>query len=175
MTQMRFFRAPDGDVHGYDDTDDAWAELMQTQAIDAGWVEVTGAWPPAPTLDESKAAQIAALQASYQAAIRAPISFTTAAGAQAIFPQTDQAKGYLAQCISAGAAAWTLNLWLDASGTPVTPFSYADLQGLAAAMEAVEVPDYRQLLALIGAVQAATTIVAVQAITWTAPEQGAPA
>ena len=60
---MRYFRSPDGEVHGYDDADEAWTALMQSQAIDAEWTEVTGAWhpaapaiPPAPNLDAFMAA-----------------------------------------------------------------------------------------------------------------------
>lgn len=121
---------------------------------------------PGPTLDQAKAAQIAALNAAYKAAINAPVSFTTAAGATAQFPQSDQAKAYLAQCIDAGAAAWSLGLWLDVSNNPVSPFTFADLQGLAAAMEAAETPDYHRLMTKAAQIAAATTVNAVQAITF---------
>lgn len=119
-----------------------------------------------PTLDEAKAAQVAALNAAFHASARAPVAFTTAGGAMASFPQSDEAKAYLGQCIDAGAKAWTLNLWLDASGKPVTPFTFADLQGLAAAFEAAESPAYADLLTKLAAVQAATTIADVQAVTF---------
>jgi hypothetical protein len=119
-----------------------------------------------PTLHEAKAAQIATLNAAFRAAGTAPVSFTTAAGATARFSQSDEAKAYLGQCIDAGATAWTLNLWIDASGSPVAPFTFADLQGLAAAFEAAETPAYSDLLAKVADVQAATTVAAVQAVTF---------
>jgi hypothetical protein len=128
------------------------------------WVLPT---PVQPTLAQTQATQINALNASYQAAITAPISFTTTAGVTATFPQDAQAKTYLNQCLVAGAASkvWPLNLWLDVSGTPVSPFTYADLQNLASAMELAELPEYHDLLTKIAAVQAASTVADVQAIT----------
>ena len=119
-----------------------------------------------PTLDHAKADQIAAINQAYQVAISAPVSFTTAAGATVSFPETDDAKTYLSQCIAAGANAWTLNLWLDATNSPVAPFTFADLQGLAAAMEAKQSPSYKDLLDKVAAVNAATTVAAVRAISF---------
>jgi len=139
---------------------------------------VSGAWQllpvtppeaPAPeTLAEVQAAQIAQLTMAYQSAINAPVNFTTAAGAAALFNQNETAKGNLQNALLASekSGTWPLNLWLNASGSPVTPFTYADLQGLAAAMEDVDAPDYQQLLTLIGQVNAATSAAAVQAIVW---------
>lgn len=164
---MRYFTNPtDGQTYGYDPTKPGDAALMQSQAIASGWLEVTGSWPPALTLAQAQASQIAVLNAAYQAAIVAPVSFRTAAGTTANFPQSNQAKQYLAQCMGAGAAAWTLNLWLDVNNTPVSPFTFADLQGLAAAFEAAEIPEYQDLLTKVAAVQAATTVAAAQAVTF---------
>lgn len=128
--------------------------------------------PVAPTaaqlLEAAQSAQIATLNAAYQTAINAPVSFTNAAGTAATFNQDATAKGNLQDALLASekSGVWSINLWLTTSGTPVTPFTYADLQGLAAAMDAVDAPDYQQLLTLISQVNAATTITAVQAIVW---------
>jgi hypothetical protein len=53
---MRHFQNPnDGNkVYGYDSQDATQAELLQA-AIDGGWIEVTGNWPPAPALLERQA------------------------------------------------------------------------------------------------------------------------
>ena len=163
---MRYFKDPAGEVFGYDETRDSQVALMESQAIAQNWTEVTGAWPPAPTLAQVQAQQIAILNAAYRAAIVAPVSFKTAAGTTASFPQDDQAIQFRDQSLEAGAQAWTLNLWLDVNGAPVTPFTYADLQGLSAAMEAADTPAYQDLLAKIAQVTAATTVAAVQAITF---------
>jgi len=124
--------------------------------------------PPssAMLLTQAQTAQIALLRDAYEAAILAPVSFTTAAGTTAMFATTPAAIGYLQGVIDAGSAAWTANLWLSNAGTPITPFTFADVQGLAAAIEAVETPEYQELLKLIGEVMAATTVSTVQAISW---------
>jgi len=122
--------------------------------------------PASVLLSQAQTAQIALLRAAYEAAILAPISFKTAAGATAMFATTPAAIGYLQGVIDAGSAAWTANLWLSNAGTPITPFTFADVQGLAAAIEAVETPEYQELLKLIGEVMAATTVSAVQGVTW---------
>jgi hypothetical protein len=152
-------------------TDAEWQTCINQQ----GQWDVSGgalAAVPAPTETElvaaAQAAQIATLTASYEAAITTPVSFTTAAGASAMFNQTDAAKTNLQNAIdgSMSSGKWAINLWLDVNSNPITPFTYADLQGLAEAMEAVDAPDYQELLALIGQVTAATTVTAVQAIVW---------
>lgn len=121
------------------------------------------------TVAQAQAAQIALLTAAYEAAITAPISYTSAAGATGLFSQTEAAKTNLQNSILASEAsgAWKINLWQQASGAVITPFTYADLQGLAAAMGAVDAPDYQTLLTLIAQVNAATTVAAVQDVAWT--------
>ena len=150
-------------------TDDQFAAAM-ARGPDDTLVVVDGAVTvipyTGPTLDQAKATQIAVLNAAFRNASTAPVAFTTAAGATANFPQTDLAKAYLGQCIAAGEKAWALNLWLDATNKPVTPFSFADLQGLAAAMEAAEAPAYHELLTKIAAVNDATSVEAVQAVSF---------
>jgi hypothetical protein len=151
-------------------TDAQWQTCIDTH----GWTVVSGALvpPAAPTeaqlLSAAQASQIASLNAAYQTAIIAPVSYTTAAGTTATFNQDATAKGNLSSALLAGekAGTWPLNLWLNTAGQPVTPFIYADLQGLAAAMEAVDAPDYQKLLTLIAEVNAATTVAAVQTVTW---------
>ena len=122
---------------------------------------------PGPSLQVAQQLQIAVLNNAYQTAITSPVVFTNAAGTTATFPQTDSAKKNLASCITTGSAAWTYNFWLDVNNQPITPFTYTDLQNLAAAFEAVEVPDFQKLLSLIAAVNAATTVADVQAVVWT--------
>jgi hypothetical protein len=151
-------------------TDAQW----QTCLSAPGYTVVNGALvaPTPPTaaqlLATAQATQTALLNAAYQAAIVAPVSYTTAAGATAVFNQTETAKENLQDALLASekAGAWSLNVWQSAAGAIVTPFTYADLQGLAAAMEAVDAPDYQTLLGLLAQVAAATTVEAVQAVAW---------
>ena len=122
--------------------------------------------PDSVLLAQAKAAQIALVTQGYEAVIAAPVTYTTAAGVTALFSTDAKAVGYLQGVIAAGNAAWTANLWLDSKGTPVTPFTFADVQELAAAIESTETPEYQELLKLIGEINGATTISAVQTYTF---------
>lgn len=144
-------------------------QAAHARAADETFAFVNGALViSGPTLAQVQAAHIGQLNNAYQTAITAPVSYTTAAGVPATFAQDAQAKAYLQDAIVAGqkAQAWPLNLWMNTAGSPISPFTYADLQGLAAAMEAAEVPAYQDLLTKIAAVQAATSVAAVQAISF---------
>lgn len=45
---MQYFKDTAGQVHGYEETEPTQFPLIQ-KAIDAGWTEITGAWPPSET------------------------------------------------------------------------------------------------------------------------------
>jgi len=145
---------------------------VQSNTAAIGWTYAGGVFSPpaalAMTLVQAQAAQIAALQSAYEAAITAPVSYTTVGGATATFTQSATNTQNLQNALvaSAKSQAWPLNLWLNSSGQPVTPFTYADLQGLAAAMEAADTPGYMDLLTKVAAVNAATTVAAVQSVTF---------
>ena len=161
---MDFYKLPSGEVAGFDDSSQVPAGATPITAEQFA----TAATVPVLTLEQAQAAQIDTLNAAYQAAITAPVSYTNAAGATATFNQDSTAKSNLQNALLASqkSQTWPLGLWLDVSGRPITPFTYADLQGLAEAMEAADTPDYQKLLTLIGQVSAATTVEAVQAVVW---------
>ena len=186
MTQQVLYDTATSLVLQWQDTDKYGYGPVPTNAdtlvvTSAEWADQAGTWyvvsgvltqtnPNAPTsaqlLAQAQASQIATLRAAYEAAILAPVSFKTAAGTTAMFSTTAEAISYLQDVIDAGSAAWTANLWLSNAGTPITPFTFADVQGLAAAIEAVDTPEYQELLKLIGEVMAATTVSAVQGVKW---------
>jgi NCAIR mutase (PurE)-related protein len=62
---MRYFQNPNDSnkVYAYDTTDSTQASLI-TAATTAGWVEVTGSWPPAPTTTQIQAGYAAALSSA---------------------------------------------------------------------------------------------------------------
>lgn len=128
--------------------------------------------PSGPTLAQAKASQIALLQSAYKTAINAPVTFKNAAGVTSTYPSGNtvltngmKASALLAQVIAAGSSAWTLGKWLDTNNVAQT-FTFADLQGLAAAMEAAITLDWTDLIAKIDEVNNATTVSEVQAIVW---------
>ncbi len=125
---------------------------------------------PGSTLSGTQAAQVADIQSAYQSAVNAPVTFKNAAGVTSAYASGGSialngqtAKQNLADALSAGASGWTLGKWLDMNNMAQS-FTYADLQGLAEAMESVETLDWQDLVAKIAAIQSATTIAAVQAI-----------
>ncbi len=135
----------------------------------------SGGYTEAPSsvlLAQAQSAQITLLKAGYQTAINAPVTFKNAAGVTSTYPSGntilitgDKAKSLLAETIAAGSAAWTLGKWLDTNDVAQT-FTFSDLQGLAAAMEAAVTTSYETLVSKIAQVNAATTVADVQAVTW---------
>ncbi|MHB1023680.1 MAG: hypothetical protein ACYC0Z_14910 [Acidobacteriaceae bacterium] len=186
MTQQVLYDTKSAIVLQWQDTDQYGYGPVPTNAdtlvvTSAEWADQAGTWyvvsgaltqtnPNAPTaaqlLAQAQSAQIAILTAARNAAMLAPVSYTTTGGITAMFSASAEAISYLQGVIDAGSAAWTANLWLSNAGTPITPFTFADVQGLAAAIEAVETPEYQELLKLIGEVMAATTVSAVQGVIW---------
>ena len=134
------------------------------------WQNVNGVLTESLTF--AKSTQISLLQSAYQTAINAPVTFTNAAGVTSTYPSGNtllingmKARDMLSEVISAGSSAWTLGKWLDTNNVAQT-FTFADLQGLAAAMEAAITLDWSDLVTKIAEVNAATTVADVQAITF---------
>lgn len=161
-------------------TDNALYDDMDGTAIGlpswpANMVEMTDeqvAAARAPTLDQAKESQIAILKAAYKAAVNQPVAFTNAAGVASTYPSgntlaenSQTATQNLSDVLTPGPGAWALGKWLDTNNVAQT-FTFADLQGLAAAMEAVQIIDWQDLIAKIAEVQAATTVAAVQAVAF---------
>ena len=122
----------------------------------------------AQLLATAQAAQITMLQAAYAAAIVAPVTVTLASGTVATFATDAQTASNLSNVLVTNAklGTWKPNYWLDVNGAVVTPVTYADLQNIAAAIQNVVVPDNQNLHTKIGQVIAATTVAAVQKITF---------
>ena len=119
---------------------------------------------PAPTPAQLAAqavqAQTGALRTAYQTAINTPVSFKNAAGVTSTysFGSTltsggSNAQSLLVQILAADSAAWTAGVWFDTNGDAQT-MTFADLQGLSAAIEAMETPDEQHLMAKIASAQA---------------------
>jgi|SRR5580700_8006742 hypothetical protein len=116
----------------------------------------------------AQAAQIATLQAAYQAAIEAPVTYITKAGVSKQYSATPDAVANLEDCMLAfqlAGATPTGFYFIATDGTQV-PFAYADLQGLSAAFGIPGAAAFAQLQTLTAQVNAATTVAAVQAIVW---------
>jgi hypothetical protein len=152
----------------YECTDAEWAERT------AGWgINPTAAtksllaYVPAVTLAQAQAAQIAVLAAEYQTAIVQPVSFTSKAGVTKTFQADAASVANLTSMLlgfQAAAATPAGFYWLSVDNTQV-PFTYADMQGLAAAFAAQGAAAFFVLQTKKAAVLAATSVAAAQAIS----------
>jgi len=130
---------------------------------------------PSSTLEGAKTAQIAALSTACQVAIYA--GFTSSAlGAAHSYPfqdkdQTNLAASVLESTLPGNAPDWTTPFWCaDPSTTPATwamlPHSAAQIQQVGRDAMAAKLAAIQRNVTLAGQVLAATTVAAVQAITW---------
>lgn len=111
------------------------------------------------TLSELQGAQVARIEAAYQAAIQAPVSYMST-----LFQADEASQSILARCLSAGSVP-TGFFWLDAQNNQVA-MSYAQLQGLAAAMLAQGQTAFAKKTQLKTQIRAATTRTGVDAVVW---------
>lgn len=142
------------------------AALAQIAPFDGGTV-VTD---ESQSLAAVQLRQCAVLDAAYTAAIAQAVSFTTAAADTASYQSDPASVANLSNCLlgwMASAAVPTGFYWLSSDNTRVA-FTYADLQGLAAAFIGAGHAAFAQLQDLKAAVRAATTVDAVREIVWPA-------
>lgn len=120
------------------------------------------------TLAQAQVRQLGLLYASYQAAVQQDISFTTTALVTKTFQADFGSQETLAKMIAAfqktGIAPAGF-YWVSRDNTQV-PFTFADMQGLAAAMGAQGWAAFQNLQARKASVMAATTVAQVQAVAW---------
>jgi hypothetical protein len=119
-------------------------------------------------LAQAQAAQIAALEAAYTNAIAQPVAYKSVGGITKTFSATPQAISNVANMQLAFAPPNALPqgfYWVATDNTQV-PFTYADIQGLAAALGTQGWNSFAHLQTQIAAVMAAPTAAAVQSINW---------
>ena len=149
------------------------ATMLSTTA--PGWTVQNGVLvaPPPPSaaelLAQAQTAQIASLQSSFSQAEQAPISLTLASGVTTSFGMTphDWTKivGLYSKYVAKGVAVPSGYQIPDANGTLQT-VTVTDIENLFDAGETQMTGAIAKLASLVGEVQAATTVSAVQAIVW---------
>lgn len=158
-----------GDITKMFSSDLVWVQCTDP-SVAVGWRYSAGTFAPltAETLAAAQAAQIAAMATAYGLAIAQPVNFTTAAGVTKSFQADPQSvsnlQSMLAACTPAGKTP-TGFYWVSADNTQV-PFALADMQGLASAIGAQGWAAFQQLQARKATINAATSVTAVQAVTW---------
>lgn len=127
---------------------------------------------PAPTsaqlLAAAQAVQFAVLRSAYQFSIAQPIKYISKAGVAKTY-QSDPGSVANLQAALAGCSLATATpagfYWVAADNTQVM-FTYADLQGLSAAMFAQGFVAFVHLQTQKATVKSTTTVVAAQAVVW---------
>jgi hypothetical protein len=164
---MRYFQKS-GTTYGYD-TAVATDAIYIAAAITAGWTEITGNWPPSPTLQQVQTNQSAVLT---QACANAILSgFTSSAlGSAYIYPckSTDQQNLAASVAKSQLVPSATFPFWCaDSSG------AWAMRNHTATQIQQVGIDAYASVLSaqqkltnLVAEVMAATSADAVQSIVW---------
>ncbi len=138
-----------------------WRVDLSTKQLVAGAVDVR-------LLQQAKDERMATLSGAYAAAIAQPVAFTTAAGVAQTYQGDPQSVSNAVSAMLGCQAAQAVPagfFWLAADNSQV-PFTYADLQGLAAALFQQGQAMFVKLQTLKAQVRAASTISAVDAIGW---------
>jgi hypothetical protein len=161
---MNFYKLPSGEVAGFDTPEEApegATEITETEFSQIATATVL-------TLEQVQATQIAALTASYAAAIQQPVSYTSKGGITKTYQASTASVDNLTQMLLAFQASQTVPegfYWVSEDNTQVS-FTYADMQALANALGTQGAAMFVQLQTLKGQVNAATDVAAVQAVVW---------
>jgi len=130
--------------------------------------------PPEPSsaelVDAAKAIQLARVATAYQAAMSSNVSYTNVSGTSAEYQADEISVARLSRAVLAYLVTQKTPsgfYWIAADNTQV-PFSYADLQGLAAALGVQSEAAFIKFQDLKAKVNAATTVDEVAAVTWEA-------
>ncbi len=119
-------------------------------------------------VESSQADQISLLKQSYATAIAQTVTYTSKGGVTKTYQADPGSISNLQNMLLAFQAAAAVPAgfyWVAADNTQV-PFTYADMQGLAQTIGAQGAAAFQHLQTLKAKVLAATTVSAVQAITW---------
>lgn len=159
MTITNWKLLPDG-MSASRTLDNGATESRLVSAIDpAELAKASPAYTADEALQAAKNDNIAVLEMAYAAAIQTPVAYMATTFQADIASQDILAKSLVAGSVPAGF------YWLDAQNTKI-PMTFAQLQGLAAAILAQGQAAFDRLQACKAAVRAAKTIAAVQSIVW---------
>jgi hypothetical protein len=145
-----------------------WESRASTPFVDKGTLVPPPPPTPAQLLAQAQAAQIATLQAAYQQAIQAPVSYTSKGGVTKIYQADPSSVANLQSMLLSFGATQTVPsgfYWVAADDTQV-PFTYADLQGLAQAFGTQGWAMFQHLQTRKAAVKTATTVAGIHSYDW---------
>ncbi|HIE4193310.1 MULTISPECIES: DUF4376 domain-containing protein [Burkholderia] len=147
-----------------------FVDVTNVPGATVGWTCTNGivSAPAGPTLAQAQAAQNALIDSEYQSAITEPVLYKTAGGMTKTFQADDGSQKILMQTTQGYAITGSVPAafyWVSSDNTQV-PFTLADLQGLYQAMLDQGWAAFQHKQALKAQIGMATTVAAVQAVTW---------
>ena len=121
-----------------------------------------------PTLAQAQSQQLGMLATAYATAVVQPVSYTSKGGVTKSYQAdaTSQANVQAALVGYTPVGAVPAGFYWVASDNTQVPFTLADIQGLASAMLAQGWSAFQHLQAQKAAILAASSVAAVQAVTW---------
>ena len=180
MTNYVFYDATSGAITHTMTTDDKtiaprqsdpFIEVAAFPANMEGYTVTGGVLTPptdAVALAMAQTAKIIILTSDYTAAYQLPVTFISAGGVSDTYQADDGSIANLQKMLLAFAGTKTVPAgfyWVSLSNAQV-PFTYADMQGLAAVFGDQGAAAFSKLQDLKGQVRAATSPAEVAAITW---------
>lgn len=123
---------------------------------------------PTPALSDVQTSQIMVLFTAYSNAIAQPVSYTSVGAVTKLFQADSDSVSNLQKMLAAYSSTQTVPTgfyWVSEDNTQV-PFTYADMQKLASTIGDQGWTSFKQLQTRKASVLAATTISAVQSISW---------
>ena len=141
-------------------------DTPQAYLYQSGGFVANSAWP-AQQLAQAKTAQIALIEAGYQSTLNG--GFTSSANGTSLvygYAASDvQHMNMIASASALGVETWPIN-YADKAGQ-IVPLTQAQFASLVTTASQFNWAQINQLRSLVGQVEAATTVSAVQSIVWT--------
>ena len=166
---LRILLNPQSVPHAFDDSVASQAAEITTN-LSNGWTDVTTTWAPANVMADLLAAKLQGFANDYAAAIVADVTYTSKGGITKTY-QADagsasnlQASILGCQAANPSAPATPPGFYWVASDNTQVPFTFADLQGLAAAIFAQGAAAFQTLQTKKANAKAATTYVALSGV-----------
>lgn len=132
------------------------------------WIADGNTAPSSLTLEQAQQAQIGLLNQSYEAACAGSVNYTSQGGVAKVYQADAKSIANLSQMLLAFSLSQTVPpgfYWIALDNTQV-PFTYADMQGLAAVFGIQGAGAFVKFQILKSQVNSATSISSVQAVVW---------
>ena len=159
---MKYYKNENQEVFGYDETDNSQLVLIQG-AINSGWEDVTGSWPPPPSLDDLKVLQVQSISLAFEAMLLAGFVTSLKIKMDATLESLQKLKTGYDFAVLTGSSDMTI---VDYDNVAHVGLPLADVVTLLKEVGSNYQALYSKKQTLRGQVMAATTPEAVAEVVW---------